>query len=143
VLRLARDEVVTKPRLAIQTAKFMFPVMWNPLRFHVIDKLPTGLRMNNESFTINILARLEEKIFPEGRTAHAKRTIVHMDNSSIHTRGATEDDMKRNNAMRLRQPPYSPAWAPSDFYLFPSAKEKLKTFGWSTKTIYSNNCRNV
>jgi transposase len=51
---LARDEVVKKPRRDIQTAKVMFMVMWNPFGFHLIDKLPTSGRTNNESSTTNI-----------------------------------------------------------------------------------------
>jgi transposase len=82
--------------------------------------------MNSECFATNILMRLEEKIFPEGRTGHAKRLIARMDNCSIHRSGATEDYIKQNNVMRLRHPPYAPGFAPSDFYLFPSIKEKLK-----------------
>jgi transposase len=81
--------------------------------------------MKNEGFTINILARLQEKIFPRGRTAHAKRWIIHMESCSSHTSRATEDYVKRNIIMRLRHPPYSPDLALNDFYLFLSMKEKL------------------
>jgi histone-lysine N-methyltransferase SETMAR len=123
---LAGDDLVTRPRSDIQTAKFMFTVMWNSLGFHVIDKVPTSAKMNSEYFTTNIFARLAEKIFPERRTAHAKRLIVHMDNCSIHRSGGTEDYRKQNNMMRFRHPPYSPKLAPSDFGLFPGVKEKLK-----------------
>jgi hypothetical protein len=115
---LARDEVVTRPMRDTQTAKFMFTVMWNLLGFHGIDKLLTGAKMNNEHFTINILARLAEKISPERRTAHAQRLIVHMDKCSIHTSGAAEDYQKQNNMMRLRRPSYSPDLALSDFTCF-------------------------
>jgi hypothetical protein len=31
-----------------------------------------------------------------------------------------------DNRMRLQHPPHSPNLAPSDFYLFPTVKEKLK-----------------
>jgi hypothetical protein len=31
-----------------------------------------------------------------------------------------------DNIARLQHPPYSPDLAPSDFYLFPTVKEKLK-----------------
>jgi hypothetical protein len=68
----AKDNVVIKPRRDIQTAKFMFTVIWQSLGFHIIDRLPAGARINGEYFTINILARLEEKIVPERRTADAK-----------------------------------------------------------------------
>jgi hypothetical protein len=119
---LAKDNLATKRGRDIQTAKFMFTVIWKPLGVHVIDRLPTGARMNSEYFTTTILARLEEKIFPEGRIVHAKRLIVHMDNCSIHTSGATEHCMKQNNIMRLCPPPCSRDLAPRDFYLFPGTK---------------------
>jgi hypothetical protein len=60
---LTKDNVVIKPGRDIQTAKFMFTVIWKPLGFHAIDRLPTGTRMNGEYCTINILTRLEEKYF--------------------------------------------------------------------------------
>jgi hypothetical protein len=69
----------------------MFAIIWNLLRFHVTDRLLTGIRINSECLTTNALARLEENTFPEGRTADAQRFIVHMDNSSIHTSGVAED----------------------------------------------------
>jgi transposase len=78
--------------------------------------------MNNDYFTINVLARLEEKIFPEGRTVRAKRLIVHTENFSIHTSGTTEDYMKYN-MMGLRHPPHSPDLVLSDFYLLLSVKK--------------------
>jgi hypothetical protein len=53
---LARDEVVIKPRGDIQTAKFMFTVIWNPLGFHMINKLSSGARMNSEYTLTNVLA---------------------------------------------------------------------------------------
>jgi hypothetical protein len=87
---LARDEIVTKPRRGIQTAKLMFTIIRNPLGFHVINKLPTSPRMNSEYTPTNILAQLEEKLFPKGRITHTKRLIVHMDNCSMQTSRAQE-----------------------------------------------------
>jgi hypothetical protein len=104
----------------------MFAVIWKPLGFHGIDRLPTNARINSEYYTTNMLAQLKEKRFPEGRIAHAKRLIVHMDNCLIHMIGATEHYMKQNNMMRLWHPPCSRDLGPRDFYLFPNTKEKLK-----------------
>jgi hypothetical protein len=58
---LTRDDIASKPRREIWTAKFMFMIMWNPLGFHVIDRLLDGVTMKANYFTENILARLEEK----------------------------------------------------------------------------------
>jgi hypothetical protein len=104
----------------------MVTVMWNPLGFHVIDKLPTGARINNDYFTTNILVPLEQKIFPSGRKPHAKRVTIHRDNCPIQTSKATEVHIREHNMMRLKHPPYSPDRAPSDFCLFLTIKEKLK-----------------
>jgi hypothetical protein len=55
---LAKDNVATKPKHGIHTKKFMFTVMWNRLRFHVVDKLPTGAETNSGYFTANVLSPL-------------------------------------------------------------------------------------
>jgi hypothetical protein len=86
---LSRDDVATKPKHDIRTQKFMFTVIRNPLGFQVVDKLPTGTKMNSDYLITNILEPLEQKIFSNGRKPHAKRLTVHLDNYSIHTSGAT------------------------------------------------------
>jgi hypothetical protein len=70
---LSRDYVATKPKHDIHTQKFMFTVTWTPLEFHVVDKLPTGAKINSDYFIPNILEPIEQKIFPNGRKPHAKR----------------------------------------------------------------------
>jgi hypothetical protein len=87
---LSRGDVATKPEHDFRTQQFMFTVIWNPLGFQVVDKLPTGTKMNSDYFITNILEPLERKIFPNGRKPHAKRLTVHLDNCSIHTSGASE-----------------------------------------------------
>jgi hypothetical protein len=37
----------------------MFTMMWTPLGFHIVDKLPTGAKMDSGYFTTNILGPLE------------------------------------------------------------------------------------
>jgi hypothetical protein len=41
---LSRDDVVTKPRLDIQSKKFIFTIIWNPSGFYVIDRLPNDIK---------------------------------------------------------------------------------------------------
>jgi hypothetical protein len=81
--------------------------------------------MNNDYFITNIFEPLEQKIFPNGRKPHAKRLTVHLDNCSIHTSGASGVFMAEHNMIRLKHPPYSLDLPPSDFYLFPTIKERL------------------
>jgi hypothetical protein len=103
----------------------MITVTWNPLGFHVVDKLPTGAKMNSDYFVPNILEPLEQRIFPNGRKLHAKRLTVHLENCSIYTSGASEVFMAEYNMIRLKHPPYSRDLAPSDFCLLPTIKERL------------------
>jgi hypothetical protein len=104
----------------------MFTIMCNPLGFHVIDRLPDGVTMNANYFTENILGSLEEKIFPDGRAAHGRRLVVHMDDAAVHNCEMTTNFLAYHNEVRLRHSLYSPDLAPSDFYLSPTVKEKLK-----------------
>jgi hypothetical protein len=104
---LRRDDVASKPRRQIQMTKFMFTIMWNPLRFHLIDKPPDGITMNANYFTENIIGLLEEKIFPDGRAAHGRRLVVHMDNVPVHNCGMTRSFRADDNMVRFQRPPYS------------------------------------
>jgi hypothetical protein len=115
---LSRGDVAAKPKHNIRMQIFMFTVIWNPLGFQAIDRLPTGTKMNSGYFITNVLEPLERRL-------HAKRLTVHLDNCSIHTSGANEVFMAEDNMIRFKHPPHSPDLAPSDFYLFPTIKERL------------------
>jgi transposase len=82
--------------------------------------------MNSAYFVTNILTLLEEAIFPQGRGPHRKRLVIHLDNCSIDASRASTERFEEHGMRRLPQPPYSPDLAPSDFYLFPTMKEKLE-----------------
>jgi hypothetical protein len=121
---LSRDDIATKPKQDIRPQKVMFTVIWNPLGFQVVDQLPTGTKMNSNYFATNIIEPLKQKIFPNGRKPHAKRLTVHVDTCSIHTSGASEVFMADHNMMRSKHPHYSLDLTPSDFYMFPTIKER-------------------
>jgi hypothetical protein len=82
--------------------------------------------MNSDEFATNIVAPLEQKMFPTGRRPHAKQLTVHLNNCSIHMHVTTEVYISEDNLIRLKYHSDSPDLAPSDFCLFPTAKEKLK-----------------
>jgi hypothetical protein len=82
--------------------------------------------MNREYFMTNTLALPEQKMFPDGRKRHEKRLTIHLDHCSIQTSRATEVYLMEHNMIRLKQPLYSPDLTLSNFYLFPTIKEKLK-----------------
>jgi histone-lysine N-methyltransferase SETMAR len=103
----------------------VFTVIWNALGFQVVDKSPIGTKMNSDYFITNILGLFEQNIFPNGKKPQPKRLIVHLDNCLIHTRRASEAFMAEHNMIRVKHPSYSPDLAPSDFYLFPTIKERF------------------
>jgi hypothetical protein len=65
-------------------------------------------------------------MFPQGRAAHQKRLVIHLDNCSVHTSRVSTEWLEEHDMHRLSQPAYSPNLAPSDFYLFPTVKERLE-----------------
>jgi hypothetical protein len=104
---LCRKGVVTKPRLDIQSRKFMFTIMWNPSGFYIVDRLPNDTKMNNDYFVINIFIPSEQVIFPRGRAPHQKRLMVHLDNCSVHTSRVSRDWLEEHDMRRMSDLPYS------------------------------------
>jgi hypothetical protein len=100
-------------------------VIQDPFGFQIVDKFPTGIKMNSDYFMTNIIESLGQKIFPNGRKPHAKRRAVDLDNCSIHASGASEVFMDEHKVIRFEHPPCSPDLVPSDFDMFPTIKERL------------------
>jgi hypothetical protein len=69
---------------------------------------------------------LEQAIFPRGRAAHKRQFVVHLDNCSIHASRVSTYWLDEYSILRMPHPPYSPNLATSDFYFFPTVKEKLE-----------------
>jgi hypothetical protein len=82
--------------------------------------------MDSDYFATNIIGTVEQKVFPTGGNPHAKRSTIHLDNCSIQTSRTTEECIRQDNMIRLQHPLSSLDLAPSDFYLFPTIKEKPK-----------------
>jgi hypothetical protein len=104
-------------------------MIWNPSGFYVVDRLPNHIKMNSVYFVTNLLIPLiplEQAIFPRGRAPHERQLVVHLDNCSVHISRVSTDWLEQHNILRMPHHPYSPDLASSDFYLFPTVKEKLE-----------------
>jgi hypothetical protein len=123
---LSRDDLATKTRQQIQSKKFMLMIIWNPIGFYVVDRLPNDTKMNSDYFVTNILIYLEQMIFPCRRTPHEKGLVVSVDNCSVHTSRDSTDWLDKHDIHRMPDQSYSPNLATSDLYLFPIVKEKLE-----------------
>jgi hypothetical protein len=64
---LSRHDMVTKPRLDIQSDRFMFRMIWNPSSFYIVDRLPNDTKMNGNYFVTVIYIPFEQAIFPKSR----------------------------------------------------------------------------
>jgi hypothetical protein len=104
----------------------MFTIIWNPTGFYVVYRLPNDTKMNSAYFVTNILTPLERAICPRGRALYQKRLVIHLNNCSVHKSLASRDWLEKHDMCRMPQPPYSSDLFSSDFYLFPTVKEKLK-----------------
>jgi hypothetical protein len=101
---LSRDDVVTRPRLDIQSKEFMFSIIWNPSDFYIVDRLLNHTKMNSAYFVTNIFIPLEQTIFSRGRASHEKRFVVHLDNCSVHTSRVSTDWLEENSILRMPHP---------------------------------------
>jgi hypothetical protein len=55
----SRDDMVTKPRLDIQSKTVMFTIVWNPSSFYIVDRLPNDVKMSSNYFVTNVLILIE------------------------------------------------------------------------------------
>jgi histone-lysine N-methyltransferase SETMAR len=122
---LERADILETPRLTIQARKLMFTIIWNPLGFHVADSLPDDTTMSSTHFTDNILTKTAAAFFPAGRRESSPTVTLHLDNCSVHRSRMAENFVEQNRMESMPHRPYSPDFAPSDFFLFPLVKKRL------------------
>jgi hypothetical protein len=98
----------------------MFTIIWNPIGFYVVDRLPNDTKMNSDYFVTNILISLEQIIFPCRRASHGKRLVVSVNNCSVHTSRGSTDWLEKHGIHRMPDQFYSPNLATS-IHQVPSA----------------------
>jgi hypothetical protein len=125
---LANDEVANKAG-PISRAKVHVDNHLELHEFHVINWLPTGVKINSTCYTTNILQPLHQAFFPQRRNSHEKRLLVHIDNCLVHRSATAELFMKTRDMVSMPYPPYSPDLEHRDFYLFLTVKERLDNTG--------------
>jgi transposase len=99
-------------------------IVWNPLRFHLLDVLPkgNGNTFDAEYSSFDILTeRLQLRSQVDGR-----RLVIHADNARLHTAHKCRDFCKENWLRFAIHSSYSPDLAPSDFFLFQHIKHCLQ-----------------
>ena len=89
------------------------------------EYVPSGQTVN-AAFCVKVLKRLRENVRRKGPDQWRNNTwLLHHDNAPAHAALLTRF-LTDNNMTVVPHPPYSPDLAPSDFFLIPKLKMKLK-----------------
>ena len=88
--------------------------------------VPLGQTVN-AAFYVEVLKRLRENVLRKRPDQWRNNTwLLHHDNAPAHAALLTRRFLTDNNMTVVPHPPYSPDLPPSDFFLFPKLKMKLK-----------------
>ena len=91
------------------------------------------------AFYVDILKRLRENAQRKRPDQWRNNTwLLHHDNAPAHPASLTRRFLTNNNMTVVPHPPYSPNLAPSDFFLFPKLKMKLKGWRFQTEEIQAD-----
>ena len=97
--------------------------------------VPPGQTVN-AAFYVEVLKCLWEKVRRKRPDQWRNNTwLLHHDNVPAHAALLTRWFLTDNNMTVVPHPPYSPDLAPSDFFLFPKLKMKLKGQRFQTEEI--------
>jgi len=88
--------------------------------------VPPGQTVN-AAFYVKVLKSLQENVRRKRPDQWRNNTwLLHRDNAPAHTALLIRRFLTDNNMTVVPHPPYSPDLEPSDFFLFPELKMKLK-----------------
>ena len=126
------NEPSKREKKMIGSEKVLLSVYWNPNGFLLIDALPKGSKFNADYYINNILIPLTENgtLYPD---TNGRRLNLHVDNARPHTAKKSTQTMEYLGLKKVHHPTYSPDIAPSDFFLFGYAKEKLKGIKFNSR----------
>jgi len=80
----------------------------------------------NQQCYLEVLTRLRESVQRKRPRLLPHKWILHHDNAPAHDALRVHEFLAKNSITKMYHPPYSPALAPFDFWLFPKLKNTLK-----------------
>jgi len=105
--------------------KALASIFWDQEGILQIDYLPKDQPINAEYFS-SLLEQLKDILKKQRRGKFTKVVLFLHDNVPAHRALATQKKLAYLGFHFLDHSPYSPDLAPSDYYLFPGLKKKLK-----------------
>jgi hypothetical protein len=130
------EKAPTRARSIISTPSVMIIIFWLRLGLPVIDTLPAGEKFTARYFSDNIVPQIAEQRPSDARQNRGRKFVVHMDNATPHRAKLTKPGFKTQRRCEADHPPYSPDFAPSDFYLFGRLKGKWQEANSSLQRIF-------
>lgn len=82
--------------------------------------------VNAQWYSEVCLPAVFQELENERPSAGIRGILLHHDNATAHTAAKTNDFLHERGVQLISHPPYSPDLSPCDFFLFPSAKKKLR-----------------
>jgi transposase len=114
---------------------------WKGVVHH--EFVPRGETVNKE-FYLKVMKRLREAVRRKRPEAWTNKTwMLHHDNAPPHTSLLIREFLAKQETIVVPQPPYSPALAPADFFLFPKLKSTLKGRRFHTVEIKENSLQDL
>jgi hypothetical protein len=104
----------------------MLTIFWDvngPILVHFQERGQTATSARYSDMLVN---EMKPAIRSKRRELLSKRVLLLHDNARPHTAADTVDTLRALKFEVLKQPPYSPDWAPSDFHLFGPMKEHFR-----------------
>jgi hypothetical protein len=82
----------------------MFPIIWTPSGFYVVDRPLNDTKMNNNYFVTNLFIPVKQIIFSRGRVPHQNKFVIHLNNCSVHTTRTSTDWLEEYGIRRRSHP---------------------------------------
>lgn len=114
-----------KFKVSSSAGKVMASVFWDAQGIIMVEYLEKGATITG-SYYADQIRRLREAIKEKRRGKLRAGVLFHQDNAPAHKAAVAMAAIQETGFELLEHPPYSPDLAPSDFYLFPRLKERLR-----------------
>ena len=106
-------------------SKVMLSIFWDSKGSLLLDYLPKNTTVTG-AYYADLMTRLRDSIKTNRRGMLKKIPLLLHDNAPSHKSHIAQEAIRNCGFKQAEHPPYSPDLAPSDFYLFPIAKQALR-----------------
>ena len=127
-MKLPGEEASNKMRSSTSHRRaMMLSVFWDRHGIIMLDFLPIGRTMNAKYYS-DLVVEVRRK---RRKQRNTPLWLLH-DNAPIHKAAVMDSTIENAGLTLIQHPPYSPALAPSDFWLFNRLKKHLRGHHFDT-----------